>query len=252
MDKETDAASPCKSYARHTHSVAPERVVCAHLLCGIHQHVLGAGNTVAVVGVHLVSVLYSMALLLAMGVYFLRLILPVEEIVDANLHLEHSAPPAECGVLRELILDLFFPAPDGRASTKKQWFLYWNLRSQFSKYLDGDLFARNKLIHHCGPFNNCGCKDRRDAVAGCANVIILAVLRRRPTAPSKNEWTKLWPALCFVVFGFCINAILIVVIICGTSDLTQCNMDTVLKEFFPEPGCTNHGESAFRMCSLSE
>ena len=183
---ETDAGSACRTYVAYVQSIRNDLVLDVYLLCGLHQHVLGTGNVVAVAGSNHVAALYSFALLLAMGVYFLRLAPSVNKVVERNLVVYSHPPLAEWKETRELVFDMFFPPPNVSESTKKKRFLYWNLREQFGSDLNGNLFCRTHLGHHCGTFSTCNCKCREDSVNGVTKVLILTVLRRRPKPPSKN------------------------------------------------------------------
>ena len=195
------------------HGVNETDIPMANFNCGLHQNQIGTGATTTAAGLHLITAMYTFALLLTTGTYFMRLLLSVKAVLTRCVVVVLTPPDPANLELMKLILDLFYPPPPKDTSTKTQRFLYWALRNEMERLFNGDPFDQYGIIyHHCCEECECRCKNREDTLQKMSRASMRTLLRQRPAPPETKEWTKLGPMVNFMAFGIALSKLLIEVI----------------------------------------
>ena len=128
---EPDAASPNLKLCPHQIDVlrrsseeCDQRMLFDMLVCGLHQ----ANHIIQLIfasssSMSLIRGLHSLALLVATGNYFMRLVFVIVVVVRKCLVVSREPPAPHIAAQRKILLDMFFPAPlsrGGRSNAKQR------------------------------------------------------------------------------------------------------------------------------------
>ena len=156
--------------------------------------------------------LYSFSLLLAMGGYFMRMLLAVQTVVELNLEMRSGPPPRDARAYGELVVEFILAHhEEHETSAQNKQRHRKNFGGKYKRFFrnNGQPYSRrflyelldllngrwweDLLVHHCtGP----QCCDNYNR-AECVRKIVLAfrksMLRGQPKNPASNKWDKLYP-----------------------------------------------------------
>ena len=198
--RSADGAGSCLKYFAHeANALVSQDQAHVSLPCIIHITHIVVGLIIAQIGLEYLSVLYSMALLLRSGGYFLRLILAVRMLVrDHSLQLAVPATPRDIELARAF-LQLCEPSPHDEAQrlriegSRERFLAVFN--GGYSRWL-----SQSRLSHYCaGP--ECCPGDGPERWLHTQDRMVQAImdylLALRPGVPALARWTLIAPAVCF-------------------------------------------------------
>ena len=163
--------------------------------CLIHANHLIVGFIATLVGLHIISAMYSAALLLRSGGYFLRLVLAVRTLVyERSVPLSAAASEAELQMSRDFI-DWCDPPSENPATRKTQE----SDKSEFLAIFNAGFhnwIMSDHLAHFCTGPTCCkgGWAKTQDRMV---TAIVVYLLARRPDTPALSRWTLLTPTARF-------------------------------------------------------
>jgi hypothetical protein len=221
-----DAATANDRVITARSSKLPSDVFVSDRVCGNHQNNLIEGAILATHFAPLLSQMYSAALLLRNGGYFLRLIHALTEAVDVGHRIRRTPPPSTqlhrlfanemmdyhirsykkvmLGRRRnrvdEASSDDGEPGEQGRARDKG----LEGLEASWKEFLDvfnGAIWEG--MVHHCHRPECCQGHDAKVTQDRMRRCLAGLLFRAMPTVPVKSKWTKLGPCLDFFLLASC-------------------------------------------------
>ena len=219
--REPDSASTCLKTVSFEQSQQNDRTLSACMVCGLHQVNRVTGAVLQQIGVHAIAGMYSHASLLNMGNFWVRTLLSIQDIVDdpSCVAISHTAPADENLLMRDVIMELFFPRIVQRRFGKNRAKAHSEskqakeedsrLRQEWRVMMNGYMLDPSQpLTHHCHLAAGCGCKSVSNTRHRIQQLLLRVMYRRRPAVPQLKEWTRCRDSSRFHCFGMLTSGLL--------------------------------------------
>ncbi len=204
-----DAATSCSKVMAHRQNMLPQHVLASDWKCSLHQvHLIEIGALSERKG--LLAFLYSSALLLRMGGYFVRLAHAVPVYVHSALRIIEGGPPPNSRELTDALLqhmkarllpekfDDTSTSTDADAKERRRGGMAFAAWQQLFNILNGDLTS-DHLTHYCeGP--TC-CANRATTERRAIHAIQKVFFKTLPIVPCASRWMRLSPSVDFHLAG---------------------------------------------------